>query len=188
MSRHSANSWDKKIVSLGKKWRMTSSTGTVIWNSWGNSIHIKFIIINSYFNLLIGTTKSKNCIAHCKSVRRISVSKLWKYNKGPQYFLLCWNWGVFPSDACSLTMSDRESCNSFLHLILVLCILHRQENLKLKEQVSGGAQAVPIEHPSPKAEPVKEETTKTKVEMTLTLFSMNLFISGDITIEFLVQF
>ncbi|XP_042625928.1 TNFAIP3-interacting protein 1-like isoform X1 [Cyprinus carpio] len=38
----------------------------------------------------------------------------------------------------------------------------RQENLKLKEQVSGGAQAVPIEHPSPKAEPVKEETTKTK--------------------------
>ncbi|KTF79594.1 hypothetical protein cypCar_00014604 [Cyprinus carpio] len=61
----------------------------------------------------------------------------------------------------------------------------RQENLKLKEQVSGGAQAVPIEHPSPKAEPVKEETTKTKVEMTLTLFSMNLFISGDITIEFL---
>uniref|UniRef100_A0A8C1VTP3 TNFAIP3 interacting protein 1 n=1 Tax=Cyprinus carpio TaxID=7962 RepID=A0A8C1VTP3_CYPCA len=61
----------------------------------------------------------------------------------------------------------------------------RQENLKLKEQVSGGAQAVPIEHPSPKAEPVKEETTKTKVEMTLTLFSMNFFISGDITIEFL---
>uniref|UniRef100_A0A8C2PWN1 TNFAIP3-interacting protein 1 n=1 Tax=Cyprinus carpio TaxID=7962 RepID=A0A8C2PWN1_CYPCA len=38
----------------------------------------------------------------------------------------------------------------------------RQENLKLKEQVSGGAQAVPTEHPSPKAEPVKEETTKTK--------------------------
>ncbi|XP_052471285.1 TNFAIP3-interacting protein 1 isoform X1 [Carassius gibelio] len=38
----------------------------------------------------------------------------------------------------------------------------RQENLKLKEQVSGGAQAAPIEHPSPKEEPVKEETTKTK--------------------------
>uniref|UniRef100_A0A673IT93 TNFAIP3-interacting protein 1 n=1 Tax=Sinocyclocheilus rhinocerous TaxID=307959 RepID=A0A673IT93_9TELE len=42
----------------------------------------------------------------------------------------------------------------------------RQENLKLKEQVSGGAQAAPIEQPSPKEEPVKEETTKTKVEMT----------------------
>ncbi|XP_016140587.1 TNFAIP3-interacting protein 1-like isoform X3 [Sinocyclocheilus grahami] len=38
----------------------------------------------------------------------------------------------------------------------------RQENLKLKEQVSGGAQAAPIEQPSPKEEPVKEETTKTK--------------------------
>ncbi|XP_073676116.1 TNFAIP3-interacting protein 1 isoform X1 [Garra rufa] len=44
----------------------------------------------------------------------------------------------------------------------------RQENLKLKEQVSGGAQAAPIEQPSPKEEPVKEEATKTKVEMTMT--------------------
>uniref|UniRef100_A0A8C1X3Q9 TNFAIP3-interacting protein 1 n=1 Tax=Cyprinus carpio TaxID=7962 RepID=A0A8C1X3Q9_CYPCA len=44
----------------------------------------------------------------------------------------------------------------------------RQENLKLKEQVSGGAQAAPNEQPSPKEEPVKEETAKTKVEMTMT--------------------
>jgi len=80
-------------------------------------------------------------------------------------------------------------------LILVLCTLDRQENLKLKEQVSGGGQEAPIEQPSPKKEPVKEDAAKTKVEMTMTqqvctffVLSMNLFISGEITNQFLVLF
>lgn len=69
-----------------------------------------------------------------------------------------------------LSVSNRESF-FFLQssvLILVLCTLDRQENLKLKEQVSGGGQAALIEQPSPKQEPVKEEAAKTKVEMTMT--------------------
>ncbi|XP_057205027.1 TNFAIP3-interacting protein 1 isoform X1 [Triplophysa rosa] len=43
----------------------------------------------------------------------------------------------------------------------------RQENLKLKEQVKGGAQAALSEQPKPKEEQMKEERSKTKVEMTM---------------------
>lgn len=50
---------------------------------------------------------------------------------------------------------------------LVLCALDRQENLKLKEQVSGGAQAALSEQPNPKEEQVKDEGAKTKLEMTM---------------------
>ncbi len=79
----------------------------MIWNSWGNLIHIYIHYNKLILSFTHGTTKSKK--ARCESVKGISVSKLWKYLKGPQYFLLCWNWGVFPSEACSLTVSNIEN-------------------------------------------------------------------------------